>query len=539
MKNLIFVYFSCLIICSNGIELPKIPKLTDLINPFQQFKLRDILSSITELDTPDVSADFAGISYPKHEYTDRLSSISDINRSKRDLLFQGDIHLSFEHLSNIVREQLDHPRRKRTAFRNDMYPKTIWLPYVPFELHSSLSEKSRSSLIAAMTFWEKNTCVTFKKRTDEEVYLLMSGEEEGCWSTVGRDEAQKAQILNIGTGCEMFGITSHELAHALGLFHEQSRYDRNNYVQIIKSRIAQKNFYDFAVVGMKNMDTYGQKYDIGSVMHYRPTEFSLDGGNTIVAKDINMQNTMGQFRGPSFLDVAKINRHYDCSKNCKNKIKCVNGGYQHPRNCNVCVCPPGYGGKDCTGIEASNPAKCSGILTAGETQRKFTINMKPKNNVNGVRKCNYHIQAPVGKRIVVIVDSVIGNCVQGCYEEGVELKMYDDKTVTGARFCCKLQKPQTLISQGNSVPVMLVAGKAQAFVQLRYSFVDHPQNRSPKDGNATASGVNPLILEKYLDDSIDSEAIRREFLIQADGVNQEDFEELVRREFMDENSVAV
>ncbi|PIC45305.1 hypothetical protein B9Z55_005369 [Caenorhabditis nigoni] len=535
-----FIFLSLtLFIGSYGVELPKIPKLTDLINPFQQFKLRDILGAITALETPDIGSDSPGISYPKHEYTDRVSSISDINRSKRDLLFQGDIHLSFEHLSNIVREQLDHPRRKRTAFRNAQYPSTIWLPYVPYELHTSLSAKSRSSLIAAIAFWEKNTCVNFKKRTNEEVYLLMSAEEEGCWSTVGRDEAQKAQILNIGEGCEMFGITSHELAHALGLFHEQSRYDRNNYVQIIKSRIAQKNFYDFAIVGMRNMETYGQKYDIGSVMHYRPTEFSIDGGNTIIAKDINMQNTMGQFRGPSFLDVAKINRHYNCETNCKYKIKCVNGGYQHPRNCNVCVCPPGYGGKDCTGIEASNPAKCNGILVAGETQRKFTINIKPKYLVNGVRKCNYHITAPPGKRIVVIVDSVIGNCVQGCYEEGVELKMYDDKTVTGARFCCKLQKPQTLVSQGNTVPVMVVAGKAQAFVQLRYATVDHPQNRSPKDGNATSSGVNPLFLEKYLDDSIDSEAIRKEFLIQSDNIGQEDFETLVRREFVDENSVEI
>ncbi|CCD65953.1 Zinc metalloproteinase nas-23 [Caenorhabditis elegans] len=522
-----------------GVNLPKIPKLSDLVNPFQQFKLKDILSTLTALDTPDIAADSAGVSLPKHEYTDRLSSISDLNRSKRDLLFQGDIHLSFEHLSNIVREQLDHSRTKRTAFRNAMYPKTIWLPNVPFELHGSLSAKSRSSLVAAMAFWEKHTCVAFKKRTSEKVYLLMSGQEEGCWSTVGRDEAQGAQILNIGTGCEMFGITSHEIAHALGLFHEQSRYDRDNYVQIVKSRIAQTNFYDFAVVGKKNMETYGQKYDIGSVMHYRPTEFSLDGGNSIIAKDVNMQNTMGQFRGPSFIDVAKINRHYNCEKNCKNKITCLNGGYQHPKNCKICVCPPGYGGSDCKGIEASSPAKCTGVLVAGETQRKFTANIKPNKNAKGIRKCNYHIEAPPGKRIVIIVDSVIGNCVQGCYEEGVELKMYEDKTVTGARFCCKLQKPQTLISQGNTVPLMLVAGKAQAFVQLRYSTVDGPQNRSPKDGNATSIGVNPFLLEKYQDNSIDSEAIRKEYHIQSDNVNQEDFETLVRSEFIDENTADI
>ncbi|CAI2342815.1 unnamed protein product [Caenorhabditis sp. 36 PRJEB53466] len=514
--SFLFLFLS-LLLSVNGISLPKIPKLSDLINPFQQYKLRDILSSLTDLDTPDIASDQLQ-PLPEHEYTDRLSSISDLNRSKRDLLFQGDIHLSFEHLSNIVREQLDHPRSKRTAFRNGQYPKTIWKPYVPFELHSSLSAKSRASLIAAMTFWEKNTCISFKKRTNEEVYLLMSGAEDGCWSTVGRDEAQKAQILNIGAGCEMFGITSHELAHALGLFHEQSRYDRNSYVQIVKSRIASKNFYDFAVVGKKNMDTYEQKYDIGSVMHYRPTETQWDNSEA------------------TFLDVDKINRHYDCGSLCKNSLDCANGGYQNPRNCNICVCPPGYGGTDCTDVEPSNPAKCSGILTAGETQRKFTINMKPKNDVNGVRKCNYHIQAPPGKRIVIIVDSVIGNCVQGCYEEGVELKLYNDKTVTGARFCCKLKQPQTVISQGNVVPVMLVAGKAQSFVQLRYSTVDLPQNRSPTDGNSAFGSVNPLLIENYQDSSIDSEAIRKEYLLRADDVDEEDFETLVRGEFMNDKA---
>lgn len=58
----------------------------------------------------------------------------------------------------------------------------------------------------------------------------------------------------------------------------------------------------------------------------------------------------------------------------------------------TCRCPPGYGGSDCKGIEASSPAKCTGVLVAGETQRKFTANIKPNKNAKGIRKCNYHIE---------------------------------------------------------------------------------------------------------------------------------------------------
>ncbi|CAI5443850.1 unnamed protein product [Caenorhabditis angaria] len=536
-KNLLLILL-ILGFCRAAAQDAELPLLAELVNPAQHYQLRDILSTIFDLDTIQAAADSASVSAgdsrQKPEYTDRLSSISELNRGKRNLLFQGDIHLSRDHLANIVREQLNHKRKKRTAFRNSQYPHTIWKPHVPYTFHKSLTPKARASLEAAIQFWHQNTCVNFKVRTTEKVYLAMSGQEDGCWSTVGRDEAQGAQILNIGKGCEMFGVTSHELAHALGLFHEQSRYDRDSYVQIIKSRIARQNFYDFAIVGPSNMDTYNEIYDIGSVMHYRPTEFSQDGGNTINANDVNMQGTMGQFRGPSFLDVKKINKHYECDKICKNALKCANGGYQHPRKCDQCICPTGFGGKTCDDIDVANPAKCRGVLTASEEQRKFTINIKPKATAKGIRQCNYHIQAPEGKKIVIYLDSVIGNCVQGCYEEGVELKMYADKTVTGARFCCKLKKPQILVSQTNLVPIILMAGKAQAFVQLRYSYVDSPLSRSPISASQSISQTSQPssnFQSKFEDLKIDSEKIRQDHLISqnATTTNSSDFEELYRK----------
>ena len=40
------------------------------------------------------------------------------------------------------------------------------------------------------------------------------------------------QKLKLGSWCLQLGTTLHELMHAVGFFHEQSRDDRDNYVVI-------------------------------------------------------------------------------------------------------------------------------------------------------------------------------------------------------------------------------------------------------------------------------------------------------------------
>ena len=68
------------------------------------------------------------------------------------------------------------------------------------------------------------------------LYMLkLSLSFQSCMSHVGRHGGQ--QGVTIGHGCTRLGTCQHELLHALGTIHEQSRPDRNDHVTIVWDNI--------------------------------------------------------------------------------------------------------------------------------------------------------------------------------------------------------------------------------------------------------------------------------------------------------------
>ncbi len=59
------------------------------------------------------------------------------------------------------------------------------------------------------------------------------------------------------------------LGHALGMFHEQSRPDRDDEVEVKSSNIPKK--YQGQFLPQDDVKDFGISYDHGSVMHYSST----------------------------------------------------------------------------------------------------------------------------------------------------------------------------------------------------------------------------------------------------------------------------
>ena len=84
-----------------------------------------------------------------------------------------------------------------------------------------------------------------------------------------------------GYGCVSLGTVVHEMLHATGFWHEQSRPDRDDHVRIIWQNIVAGMEDNFARYSRAEVSTLSLPYDTASVMHYSSKAFSSNGQLTI------------------------------------------------------------------------------------------------------------------------------------------------------------------------------------------------------------------------------------------------------------------
>jgi hypothetical protein len=151
-----------------------------------------------------------------------------------------------------------------------------------------------------------NPMVQFVPRTTQPDYIVVQ-QSTGCASSVGRIGG--AQAIQLADACST-GNTIHELLHALGMHHEQSRCDRDMYVQVNQGNIDPQAAYNFAKqCGTGYMGTTWD-YDEGSIMHYGAYAFSINGLPTIQSL---RNRAIGQRSGMSVLDVSGVEYMYPSS----------------------------------------------------------------------------------------------------------------------------------------------------------------------------------------------------------------------------------
>jgi hypothetical protein len=152
-------------------------------------------------------------------------------------------------------------------------------------------------------------CITILPRNNEANFIRVEN-YSGCSSFVGR--VGGSQRMSLVPGCVVrHGTIMHEFIHAYGFYHEQSRYDRDDFVEINWSNIQPGTENNFNKYTPQQITHLGTPYDYGSVMHYGAYGFAIDPNvPTIITKDPNA--VIGQRETLSRWDIERIQILYGC-----------------------------------------------------------------------------------------------------------------------------------------------------------------------------------------------------------------------------------
>ncbi|XP_042265114.1 low choriolytic enzyme-like isoform X2 [Thunnus maccoyii] len=180
--------------------------------------------------------------------------------------------------------------------------------YVPYRISNQYSRRERDIIIRGLRSFAQSTCVRFTPVNRQRDFVDIQS-RSGCYSFVGR--RGNSQIVSLSRqGCVFHQIVQHELLHALGFNHEQTRSDRDRHVRILLQNVIRGQEHNFRRIRTNNL---GTPYDYSSVMHYGRYAFSRNREPTIVPIP-NSNVAIGRAVQMSRVDILRVNRLYRCSR---------------------------------------------------------------------------------------------------------------------------------------------------------------------------------------------------------------------------------
>lgn len=121
------------------------------------------------------------------------------------------------------------------------------------------------------------------------------------------------QGVSLTSNCiKAFSTIVHEIGHAIGLIHEQSRPDRDMYIDVLYENVYTGFERQFARHDEDDVDTLGIGYDYNSVMHYDHDAFSKNHHEPTIVAQNDPSIKIGLATELSNLDIIKINTLYKC-----------------------------------------------------------------------------------------------------------------------------------------------------------------------------------------------------------------------------------
>ena len=219
-------------------------------------------------------------------------------------MFENDIVLGPAEEIQVVSSKDLNSQRQSQGITNTYYrwPGGI----IPYTIDPTLPSQNR--ITDAVAHWNAQLAgtINFRPWSGEAHYVrfVNTSSSGTCNSYIGNLH-QAGQPITIGSACGT-GNVIHEMGHAVGLYHEHTRENRNSFVVINTANITSSALSNFSQA-ISASDDLGA-YDFGSIMHYGAYSFSANGLPTITT--IPEGVPIGQRNGLSAGDIAGVRMMY-------------------------------------------------------------------------------------------------------------------------------------------------------------------------------------------------------------------------------------
>lgn len=177
---------------------------------------------------------------------------------------------------------------------------------IPFIISNNISDNQKQAIREAISILEENTPIRFQENKNIKDHLVFKSGGKHCYSYVGK--VGGAQDLVLGPDCRTPQIL-HELLHALGLYHEQSRPDRDDHIMIMWENIQEQYHEQFKKMPPLHYAVSEVEFDTTSIMMYPPQAFAREPGDTSI---LTIDGELYQPKQTlSASDILKIKKLYE------------------------------------------------------------------------------------------------------------------------------------------------------------------------------------------------------------------------------------
>ena len=221
----------------------------------------------------------------------------------------------------------------------------VQIPYRINDAYFNAQQKTEiSNYIKTLSV--ANKVVNLVERTTQTNFIDIVNKSGSCSSQIG--ETGFIQEMNLNpNGCISESTVHHEFLHAMGLWHEQSRTDRDQYVTIDLTNVPEKNRHNFDIAS--SSVTLGTPYQYKSVMHYQKGAFAIDRTKPVVISKQPGVTFGGDIRPYKATeeDLTRIRLLYQCKSGartlseynaspCNSDCKCWEGAVGCNGNSDAC-----------------------------------------------------------------------------------------------------------------------------------------------------------------------------------------------------------